>query len=117
MDQKKKKAFRERLLKKRGEILVAVAQTKRHGLEAEPAGAQDVADMASSASTKEFLWSLSTTERETLQLVDDALERLARHRFGTCVSCEEEMNPKRLEAVPWARHCLRCQEMQEQGLL
>ena len=117
MDQKKQKAFKEKLQKKRGEILEAVAKTKRHGLEVEPSGAQDIADMASSASTKEFLWSLSTTERETLLLVEAALERLDKRRFGTCVSCDEEMNAKRLEAVPWARHCLRCQEMQEQGLL
>jgi RNA polymerase-binding transcription factor DksA len=24
---------------------------------------------------------------------------------------------KRLEAVPWARYCLKCQDMQERGLL
>jgi DnaK suppressor protein len=117
MDQKRRKAFKETLQKKRGEILEAVAKAKRHGLEVEPSGAQDIADMASSASTKEFLWSLSTTERETLQLVEAALERLEKRRFGACMSCEEEMNPKRLAAVPWAQHCLRCQEMQEQGLL
>ena len=117
MEQKKQKAFREKLMKKKGEILESVAKTKRHGLEVEPNGAQDIADMASSASTKEFLWSLSTAERGMLLLVDEALERLDKKRFGTCVSCEDEMNLKRLEAVPWARHCLRCQEMQEQGLL
>ncbi len=117
MDRKKQKAFKEKLQKKRGLILEAVAKAKRHGLEVEPSGAQDVADLASSASTKEFLWSLSTTERETLQLVEAALERLEKRCFGSCISCAEEMDPKRLAAVPWAKHCLRCQVMQEQGLL
>jgi DnaK suppressor protein len=37
--------------------------------------------------------------------------------FGVCVACENEINQKRLEAVPWTRHCISCQEMQEQGLL
>jgi RNA polymerase-binding transcription factor DksA len=34
-----------------------------------------------------------------------------------CASCEDEMDKKRLEAIPWAKHCIACQEKQEQGLL
>jgi DnaK suppressor protein len=49
--------------------------------------------------------------------MDDALTRIEDQRFGVCLSCEEEMNQKRLDAVPWARHCLACQEKQELGLL
>jgi DnaK suppressor protein len=33
------------------------------------------------------------------------------------VHCGGEMQQKRLDAVPWARHCLDCQEKQEQGIL
>lgn len=117
MDQKMQRAFRERLVRKKNEILEAHAKTRRLGQETDPEGAQDVADMAQSSSTKEFLFSLSSAEGSLLQLVDEALVRLREKRFGVCVSCEDEMNPKRLQAVPWAKHCLRCQEMQEQGLL
>ena len=76
-----------------------------------------MADLAASSSAKEFLFSLSSAEGRLLQLVDEALARLRDKRFGVCVSCQDEMNSKRLVAVPWAKHCLRCQEMQEQGLL
>jgi RNA polymerase-binding transcription factor len=117
MDQKTQKSFREKLVQKKKEILETHAKTRRHGQEADPDGAQDVADMAASSSTKEFLFSLSSAEGSLLQLVDEALARLRDKRFGVCISCQDEMNPRRLEAVPWARHCLRCQEMQEQGLL
>jgi DnaK suppressor protein len=117
MDQKSQKQFREKLLQKKNQILEAYTKTKRHGQETDHDGAQDIADMAASASAKEFLFSLSSAERESLQLVEQALERIQQKRFGTCVSCGDEMNPKRLSAVPWAKHCLRCQEMQEQGLL
>jgi RNA polymerase-binding transcription factor len=117
MDHKTQKAFRETLVRKKKEILEAHAKTRRHGQETDPDGAQDVADMAASSSAKEFLFSLSSAEGSLLQLVDDALGRLRERRFGVCVSCADEMNLKRLQAVPWARHCLRCQEMQEQGLL
>ena len=91
MEQKKMKTFREKLLQKKQEILVAY--------------------------TKEFLFSLSNNERDMLQLVDEALVRIDDRRYGTCVVCEEELDRKRLEAVPWAKRCISCQEKQEQGLL
>ena len=50
-------------------------------------------------------------------LVDGALARLREGTFGECVSCGKEINAKRLEAVPWTRHCIECQEKAEQGLL
>ena len=117
MDQKKMKLFRERLLQKKQEILEAYNKNKRYGQEADEEGAQDIADKASSSYTKEFLFSLSNSEREMLQLVDEALGRVGGRRFGVCVSCEDEVDRKRLEAVPWARHCISCQEKQEQSLL
>ena len=117
MEQKKMKIFRERLLQKKQEILVAYNKNKSYGKEADEEGAQDIADKASNSYTKEFLFSLSNTERDMLQLVDEALVRLDGRSFGVCVVCEDEMDQKRLEAVPWAKRCISCQEKQEQGLL
>jgi len=117
MEQKRLRVFRERLQQKKQEILEAYNKNKTYGKEADEDGAQDIADKASNSYAKEFLFSLSNSERELLQLMDDALVRIEDKRFGVCVSCEEEMNQKRLEAVPWARHCLACQEKQELGLL
>ena len=117
MDQKRLKSFRERLLLKKREILEAYNKNKSYGMEADGEATQDVADKAANSYTKEFLFSLSNTERNLLQLVDEALVRIEDRRFGVCASCEDEMNPKRLEAVPWARLCLSCQEKQESGQL
>jgi DnaK suppressor protein len=50
-------------------------------------------------------------------MVDGALERIREGSFGECIACGDEINPKRLEAVPWTRHCIECQEKAEQGLL
>ena len=117
MDQKRLKAFRERLLLKKREILEAYHKNKSYGMEADGEATQDIADKAANSYTKEFLFSLSNTERNLLQMVDGALVRIEDRRFGVCASCEEEMNPKRLDAVPWARLCLSCQEKQESGQL
>jgi len=32
-----------------------------------------------------------------------------------CVECEKKVQIGRLEAVPWARHCIECQELQDRG--
>jgi len=117
MEQKKLRTFRDKLVQKKVEILEAYNKNKNYGKEADEEGAQDIADKASSSYTKEFLFSLSNSERDMLQLVDEALGRIDERRYGFCVSCEDDMNMKRLEAVPWAKHCISCQEKQEQGLL
>ena len=117
MDQKRVRLFREKLLQKKQEILEIYSKNKTYGKEADGEATQDVADKAANSYTKEFLFSLSNAERDTLSLVDEALLRLGGKNFGICVSCEGEVEKKRLEAVPWAKHCLVCQQKQEQGLL
>jgi DnaK suppressor protein len=117
MEQKKLRGFKEKLLLKKRQILEAYNKNKTYGMEADGEASQDIADKASNSYVKEFLFSLSNTERDTLQLVDEAILRIDDKRYGVCISCEDEMNLKRLEAVPWARHCLSCQEKQESGLL
>jgi DnaK suppressor protein len=117
MDQKRLKVFRDRLLQKKQEILEAYRKNKHYGMEADGEATQDVADKASNSYTKEFLFSLSNNEREQLQQIDEALERARGGGFGVCAACQQPMNLKRIEAVPWARLCLSCQEKQESGLL
>lgn len=117
MDQKRIRLFRDKLLQKKQEILEAYTKNKNYGKEADGEGAQDIADKAANSYTKEFLFSLSNSERDILSLVDEALGRLGGKSFGVCATCDGEMERKRLEAVPWAKHCLSCQEKQEQGLI
>jgi len=52
-----------------------------------------------------------------LQMVENALVRIREGAFGECVNCGNEINPKRLEAVPWTRYCIDCQEKLEKGQL
>jgi DnaK suppressor protein len=55
---------------------------------------------------------MSNLERNSNRLreVQDALCRIDAGTFGVCVGCEEDINPKRLGAVPWAPRCIVCQE-------
>ncbi|MBK9373779.1 MAG: TraR/DksA family transcriptional regulator [Holophagales bacterium] len=56
-------------------------------------------------------------DRKALLLIEQALLRIDQGTYGVCVHCQGVVQDKRLEAVPWARHCLECQEMQDKGLL
>ncbi|HKZ51935.1 MAG TPA: TraR/DksA C4-type zinc finger protein [Candidatus Acidoferrales bacterium] len=116
MEKKRLDYYKKKLEAKREELQHMMALAEEEGRASDDA-TQDIADKAANSYTKEFLFSQSNHERFILQLVDEAMERIKNGGYGTCVHCREEVQQKRLEAVPWARHCIACQEKQEQGLL
>ncbi|HEX4900857.1 MAG TPA: TraR/DksA family transcriptional regulator [Pyrinomonadaceae bacterium] len=117
MDKRKVKGFRDKLLARREGLVGQVQQAEMYSRERDAEATQDPADMAANAYTKELLVSMSDNDRQLLNLIDEALERIEDGEYGHCVRCEEALTEKRLEAVPWARHCVRCQDLQERGLL
>lgn len=108
---------KKRLLAKRDELVQDLAKNRQVSEETIDESAQDMADRATSAYTKEFAYSLSESDRKILLLIEEALSRLDAGSYGTCVHCSQVVQEKRIEAVPWARHCLDCQELQDKGLL
>lgn len=117
MDKKRLDYYKKKLLAKREELQRLVAQAESEGRAADDDATQDIADKAANSYTKEFLFSQSNNERHMLHLVEEAIDRIGNGSYGECAVCHEEVQQKRLEAVPWARHCISCQEKQEQGLL
>jgi DnaK suppressor protein len=117
MDKKKLKHYETKLNEYRNMLLGMVERTEDYGREADRDVSQDPADKASNSYTKELLFSQSTNERNTLKLIEEALERINDGSFGECLNCGEDIQPKRLDAIPWAPYCIKCQELQEQGLL
>lgn len=117
MDKKKIELYRKRLVEKQAELLRMVSKSDQDGREADEEGTQDIADKASNAYTKEFLFHQSNDNRQILLLVNEALNRIKDGTYGFCLECQEEVQSKRLEAVPWARHCRDCQAKQDEGSL
>ena len=117
MDKKKLDYFRKRLEERQQQLRKNVSRTEQDGRSSAEDTAQDIADRAASSYNKEFLFHQSNSERQLLQMVEGALSRLREGTFGQCISCGKDINPKRLEAVPWTRHCIECQEKLEQGQL
>jgi len=117
MDKKKLESFKKRLEERQQSLRKTVSRTEEDGRIADQDSAQDIADRAASSYTKEFLFSQSNNDRQLLQMVETALQRIREGSFGECVSCGNEINAKRLEAVPWTRYCIECQEKLEKGQL
>jgi RNA polymerase-binding transcription factor DksA len=89
MDKRRTKIFRDKLLDRREGLVGQVQAAELYSRERDAEATQDPADMAANAYTKELLVSMSDNDRQLLNLID----------------------------VPWARHCVRCQDLQERGML
>jgi DnaK suppressor protein len=117
MDKKRLDYYKKKLVSRREELTKTIARTEEEGRQADDEQTVDLADKAANSYTKEFLFGMTNTDRTILNMIDEALNRIKANEYGLCANCQEEMQQKRLEAVPWAKHCVSCQEKAEQGLL
>jgi len=72
--------------------------------------APDAIDEVQNATMRDLAIRNLDRDSRQLRLVRDALRRIEDGSFGLCLRCDELISPKRLNAVPWAAYCLRCQE-------
>jgi len=117
MDKRTTEQYRKKIMAKRQELTQAYTKNREYGRESDEGGTQDLADKASSSYAKEFLYSLSNTERSILEEIEEAILRMDSGEYGVCVDCDQKITRKRLDAVPWARYCVPCKERIEQGLV
>ena len=101
----KLEAERARLI---GEIGVSIVAPEAMTYRSQAAAASQVFDQQRD---------LALRERAIGQLaqVEAALGRLEAGSFGTCVRCLRQIAPARLEALPWAAHCIDCQSTLDRG--
>jgi DnaK suppressor protein len=52
----------------------------------------------------------NSIDMKLLREISGALHRIDTGHYGVCMECEEPISSKRLEAVPWAKYCVACQE-------
>ena len=53
----------------------------------------------------------NTIDMKLLREIAGALHRMDHDHYGVCMECEEPISAKRLDAVPWAKYCVTCQEL------
>src|SRR5678816_3135837 len=108
------KSIKEKLIAER-ELLID--RLKGNDLSIDDSETPDPVDLAVRNYSKNVMLAVSENESKQLVLVDEALLRVEDEEYGFCQNCEKSINQKRLAAIPWARYCLDCQELVEQGLL
>jgi DnaK suppressor protein len=106
--------FRKRLIEKQRQLTEGVDRTALYGKDQEDDSIKDLGDQANTAYTREFFFELGNGDRRLLRDVVAALGRIDDGSFGACERCGETIGDKRLEALPFARHCIDCQRVVEQ---
>jgi DnaK suppressor protein len=101
------KVYQQMLLRKRKEVLsgleIKFDTLAKMGRVAEEDQAQITHD--------EFVsLRINSLDYGQLRMIEEALDRMNSGDYGICLACEEPIPPKRLNAVPWARYCVSCQE-------
>ncbi len=107
--------FQGRLLEMRKEILHLIRQDIQEGREGEAGEGRDTYDIASDERDREINLLLGDRERKKLQSIDDALRRIETGEYGECEECGGEIVAGRLEAMPFTRMCVTCQDEAEQA--
>jgi len=73
----------------------------------------DEADRATAATTADLDNEIARRHGADLREVDDALARIAGHRYGKCGDCGSDIGYARLAAFPTATRCVDCQRLRE----
>jgi RNA polymerase-binding transcription factor DksA len=66
------------------------------------------ADLGTDNYDQELTVSLLQNQEQTLGEIAEALERMKRGTFGRCEECGAAISKGRLQALPFARHCVAC---------
>lgn len=109
--------LKDQLLKKRREVASLYQLDVRAGQESTDDNADDFADRANNSYNRETMFALSDNERSLVLMIDEALKRIDTGAYGYCTHCGNQIGIERLQAIPWARYCIDCQEKFERGLL
>lgn len=109
--------FKACLLEQQRQLHHAIYSASKEIRELSDPGPRDAVDVSCFHSSKESMFARSSQNRRELRLVELALERIGNGSFGSCAACEGAIGLKRLQALPWADHCIQCQEQSEHGRL
>jgi DnaK suppressor protein len=111
MDRKSIERFKKALQARHRELQSGVAHTQQNLRTAQHDYGKDEGDRANTSLAREIDLAQKSRDRALLALVDAALKRISEGTFGNCLNCGQEINSKRLEAIPWVRYCITCQEL------
>jgi DnaK suppressor protein len=103
-------AYRKILESKADEVRNSMSAQKAAQVVARADCPSDEGDLSQQHHEEWIFLNRNTLDMKLLREIADALRRIDQGTYGTCLECEEPISVKRLDAVPWARYCVTCQE-------
>src|SRR5690242_14824818 len=103
-------AYKKMLERKADEVRRSMSAQKAAQVVARLDCPSDEGDLSQQHHEEWIFLNRNTIDMKLLREISDALHRIEHETYGICLECEEPISPKRLEAVPWARFCVKCQE-------
>ena len=113
MNAKQINETRKRLAMESEKLIRSISRKRAAADEITTENTEDEGDLATISHNKELLYNLHETDFARLKSIDQAIKALDRGQYGECVRCGNDINEKRLLAVPWAALCIHCQEEME----
>lgn len=105
--------FKESLMEEKERIILNSRRSLSTELSISSDDLPDETDLAATEVNQNLVFKLRDRERHLLTKIDQALSRIENGTFGTCRSCEEPIEVKRLQARPVSELCLSCKEREE----
>jgi DnaK suppressor protein len=113
LDVKKLKATRERLSIEYETLCKSINRKRTATNEIKVENTEDDGDLASISHDRDLLYNLRESDFARVRFIEEALKAIERGQYGECARCGDDINEKRLQAVPWATLCIGCQEATE----
>ena len=102
--------YRKILEKKAEEVRRSMSAQKAAQLVGRLDVPSDEGDLSQQHHEEWIFLNRNTIDMRHLREINDALHRMDTEQYGICLECEEPISTKRLDAVPWAKYCVTCQE-------
>ncbi|APF20010.1 TraR/DksA family transcriptional regulator [Caldithrix abyssi] len=121
MDAKKLQEFKEILLKKRKETL---EERERYGEILQDTNSEEdygktaykYTEFGTDTMNREQSYMFLARMDKFLNQIDQALERIENGTYGVCRVCGQEIDEKRLRAVPTTRICFDCKQKESRAV-
>jgi len=107
------KRVENQLLKIRDELLKGIDENIKTQRSTPERDVGDFYDDVDIEKYRQMSHMLGEREREKLKSIDSALEKIQDGTFGECEECGEKIGKKRLQVIPYARYCIKCQSEME----
>lgn len=115
--------YKDKLIKLREETTEELKQMSEEVIMKSPAESSGdisshsfhLADAAAGVFERDFSMGLASKGREIIRRIDSALHKIEESSYGNCEVCSKPISKRRLDVLPYARYCLKCQKQAEES--